>query len=239
MPQPLSKNFSLFLAVVIRLVVWYRWRASCGLRQFALTYSIIRSVEFSWCKCSSDSTDTGLQRNGNIQPIFWTLRFHSRYLYQVKLDAFVPSTNSFLSFTSPIIILLSRSSTLPDRMWPDLFFPTLLLLQSIAVQAQLPPMPKSALFTQIACDSITQTRLNHLALFDTNHKSLGTVFESCSLISGPRKLEGFSNITAGPYTVMYPRAFFGVCLYKNAQIEIKGNGWVQHSATAAIRHLRA
>ncbi|PUU73833.1 hypothetical protein B9Z19DRAFT_1134355 [Tuber borchii] len=104
-------------------------------------------------------------------------------------------------------------------MWTDLL-PTLLLLLSIAVQAQLPPMPKSALFTQIACDSITQTRLNQLALFDANHKNLGTVFESCSLISGPCKIEGLGNITVGPYTVVHPGAFFGTCLYKNVQIEI-------------------
>ncbi|PUU73406.1 hypothetical protein B9Z19DRAFT_1163126 [Tuber borchii] len=104
-------------------------------------------------------------------------------------------------------------------MWTDLL-PTLLLLQSIAVQAQLPPMPKSALFTQIACDSITQTRFNQIALFDKDHKNLGTVFESCSHISGPCKLVGFTNITVGPYTVMHPGAFFGTCLYKNAQMEI-------------------
>lgn len=61
MPQLPSKTFNLFLAIVIRLAVWYCWHASCGRRQFALTDSIIRNVEFSWCKCSSDSTDTGLQ----------------------------------------------------------------------------------------------------------------------------------------------------------------------------------
>jgi len=103
-------------------------------------------------------------------------------------------------------------------MWTDLL-PTLLLLQSIAVQAQLPPMPKSGLFTQIVCDSITQTHLNQIVLFDKDRKNLGTVAESCSLIS-TCKLEGFSNITVGPYTVMHPRAFFGTCLYKNAQMEI-------------------
>ena len=104
-------------------------------------------------------------------------------------------------------------------MWTDLL-PALLLLQSIAVQAQLPPMPKSALFTSTICDSPTQIRFNKLALFDTNHKSLGTISERCSTISGPCKLEGFGNITVGPYTVVHPQAFFGVCVNKNAQMEI-------------------
>jgi len=118
-----------------------------------------------------------------------------------------------------MIVLISRPPTPPDTMWRVLLS-ALLLLQSIAVQAQLPPMPKSALFTQIACDGITRTRLNQLALFDTNHKNLGTVFESCSLISGPCKIEGFSNVTVGPYTVVHPNAIFGPCRYKNVQMEI-------------------
>ena len=60
-----SKTLSLFLAVVIRLVagycVWYCWHALYGSSQFASTQSIIRSVEFSQCKCSSHSTDTSPQ----------------------------------------------------------------------------------------------------------------------------------------------------------------------------------
>lgn len=56
-----SKTVNLFLAVVIRLVVWYWWHAFCDMRQFASTHRIIRSVGFSRCKCSSQSTDTSLQ----------------------------------------------------------------------------------------------------------------------------------------------------------------------------------
>ncbi|PUU74183.1 hypothetical protein B9Z19DRAFT_1133743 [Tuber borchii] len=106
-------------------------------------------------------------------------------------------------------------------MWTYLLS-TLLLLQSIAVQAQLPPRAKNGLFTQIACDSITQTRQNQLALFDGDHKPLpnGVVFESCSLISGPCKIEGFSNVTVGPYTVVHPNAIFGPCQYTDVPMEI-------------------
>ena len=52
MAQLPSKTFNLFLAVVIRVVVWYCWHALCGLTQFASTHSVIRSIEFSRCKCS-------------------------------------------------------------------------------------------------------------------------------------------------------------------------------------------
>ena len=61
MAQLPSKMFTLFLAVVNRLIVWYYRHTSRGLRQFASTHRIIRSVEFSLCKCSSHSTDTSLQ----------------------------------------------------------------------------------------------------------------------------------------------------------------------------------
>ena len=106
-------------------------------------------------------------------------------------------------------------------MWTDLL-PTLLLLQSIAIQAALPPMPKSAHFTQIVCPSATGSRNNQIALFDAGGAPLpnGAVNENCSLISGPCKVEGFSNITVGPYTVIHPGAIFGPCVYKDVQMEI-------------------
>ena len=106
-------------------------------------------------------------------------------------------------------------------MWTDLL-PTLLLLQSIAVQAALPPMPKSAHFTQIVCPSVTGSRNNQIALFDAGGAPLpnGAVDENCSLISGPCKVEGFSNITVGPYTVVHPGAIFGPCVYKDVKMEI-------------------
>ena len=105
-------------------------------------------------------------------------------------------------------------------MWIDLL-PTLLLLQNIAVQAQLPPMPKSAHFTQIRCDGITQSRNNQIALFDGDGKSLGSAAEGCSLINPfPCKLEGLGNITVGPYIVSHPGAFFGACFYKDVKMEI-------------------
>ena len=104
-------------------------------------------------------------------------------------------------------------------MWTDLL-PTLLLLQSIAAQAALPPMPKSAHFTQIVCPSVTGSRNDQIALFDKDGKSLGAVNENCSLISGPCKVEGFSDITVGPYTVQHPKAIFGPCAYKDLEVEI-------------------
>ncbi|PUU77962.1 hypothetical protein B9Z19DRAFT_1127531 [Tuber borchii] len=104
-------------------------------------------------------------------------------------------------------------------MWTSLL-PTLLLLQSIAVQAQLPPMPKSAHFTQIVCPSATGNRNNQIALFGGDGKPLGAVNENCSLISGPCKVEGFSNIIVGPYTVVHPGAIFGPCIYKDVKMEI-------------------
>ena len=104
-------------------------------------------------------------------------------------------------------------------MWTNLL-PTLLLLQSIAVQAQLPPTPKSADFTQIACPSITQSRTNQISLKDGNGQPLGAAVETCSLVSGPCKVEGFGNITVGPYTVVHPNAFFGPCTYTDVQMEI-------------------
>ena len=157
--------------------------------------------------------------NGNIQPIFSTLRFHLCYSYQEDLThSFLPRT-PFLHFSNHIV-LTSRPSTLPDTMWIDLL-PTLLLLQNIAVQAQLPPMPKSAHFTQIRCDGITQSRNNQIALFDGDGKSLGSAAEGCSLINPfPCKLEGLGNITVGPYIVSHPRAFFGACFYKDVKMEI-------------------
>ena len=104
-------------------------------------------------------------------------------------------------------------------MWTNLL-PVLLLLQSIAVQAQLPTAPKSADFTQIVCPSITQSRTNQISLKDGNGNPLGAVVETCSLISGPCKVEGFGNITVGPYTVVHPNAIFGPCTYTNVQMEI-------------------
>jgi len=104
-------------------------------------------------------------------------------------------------------------------MWIDLL-PTLLLLQSIAVQAQLPPMPKSARFTQVVCPSVTGSRNDQIALFDRNGKQLGAVNENCSLISGPCKVEGSSDISVGPYTVQHSKAVFGPCAYKDLEVEI-------------------
>ncbi|KAF2258616.1 hypothetical protein CC78DRAFT_586931 [Lojkania enalia] len=104
-------------------------------------------------------------------------------------------------------------------MWTDLLL-TLLLLQSIAVQSQLPPVPKSARFTQIVCNSATGSRNNQIALFDRDGKPLGAVDENCSLISGPCKVEGFSDITVGPYTVKHPGAIFGPCAYTDVEMEI-------------------
>jgi len=104
-------------------------------------------------------------------------------------------------------------------MWTDLLA-TLLLLQSIAGQAALPPMPKSAHFTQIVCLSVTGSRNNQISLLDKGGAPLGAVDENCSLISGPCKVEGFSNITVGPYTVIHPGAIFGPCVYKDLKMEI-------------------
>ncbi|PUU73409.1 hypothetical protein B9Z19DRAFT_1069011 [Tuber borchii] len=104
-------------------------------------------------------------------------------------------------------------------MWTGLL-PTLLLLQSIVVQAQSPPIPKSVNFTQIICDGGTGSRNNQIELFDGDGEPLGAVNENCSLGSGTCKVEGLSDITVGPYTVNHPEAFFGPCTYKNTQIEI-------------------
>lgn len=98
--------------------------------------------------------------------------------------------------------------------------PTLLLLQSIMVRAQFPPMPKSAHFTQIACPSATAARNNQLALYDKDGKPLGAVNENCSAISRSCKVEGFSDVTIGPYTVKHSGAIFGPCAYHNLGIEI-------------------
>ena len=82
-------------------------------------------------------------------------------------------------------------------------------------------MPKNAHFTQIVCPSATGSRSNQISLQDGDRKPLpnGVVAESCSLIS-PCKLEGLSNITVGPYTVVHPGAFFGSCLYKDLNVEV-------------------
>lgn len=104
-------------------------------------------------------------------------------------------------------------------MWTDVL-PALLLLQSIAVQAQLPPMPKSAHFTQIVCSSVTGSRNNQLALFDKDRKPLGAVDEDCSITSGPCKVEGNGEIQIGPYTVKHPGAIFGPCVYTDLKMEI-------------------
>ncbi|PUU78295.1 hypothetical protein B9Z19DRAFT_1065163 [Tuber borchii] len=104
-------------------------------------------------------------------------------------------------------------------MWTDLLL-TLLLLQSIAVQAELPPMPKSAHFTSIVCPSIIGSRNNQIDLHDGDGKPLGLAHESCSLISGPCKVEGTSNITVGPYTVIHPGAVFGPCAYRDMVMQI-------------------
>ena len=66
-------------------------------------------------------------RDGNIEPIFSTLRFLSCY--------------KLLPFTSPFIVLISRPSKLHDTMWTN-FLSALLLLQGITVQAQ-PPSTKT------------------------------------------------------------------------------------------------
>jgi len=84
MAQLPSKTFNLFLAVVVRLVVWYCWHAWCRLRLFPSTHSIIRSVQFSRRKCSSHSTDTSPQ--GTATP-----NQHSRHQ--------VDPTHSFLPRT--------------------------------------------------------------------------------------------------------------------------------------------
>ena len=104
-------------------------------------------------------------------------------------------------------------------MWTDVL-PTLLLLQSIAVQAQFPPIPKSAHFTQTVCDGATGSRNNQLVLFDAIGEPLRSVNETCSPNSGPCKVEGSSDITVGPYTVKHPGAIFGPCVYKDMKIEI-------------------
>ena len=70
------------------------------------------------------------------------------------------------------------------------------------------------------CPSVTGSRKNQIALLDGNRKPLGAVDEDCSFISGPCKVEGLGNITAGPYTVVHPGAFFGPCTYKDAKMEI-------------------
>ncbi|PUU74182.1 hypothetical protein B9Z19DRAFT_1133742 [Tuber borchii] len=104
-------------------------------------------------------------------------------------------------------------------MWTD-HLTALLLLQSIAVQARLPPMPKSAHFSQIACPSVFQSRNNLIGLFDRDGKSLAAITENCSLISKPCEIEGSSDLTVGPYTVVHPGAIFGPCVYKDLKIEI-------------------
>ena len=107
-------------------------------------------------------------------------------------------------------------------MWTDLL-PSLLLLQMIAVQlpqtiaveVHLPPMPKSAQFTQIICSE--DDRSNKIELFDGDGKPLRTVTEFCG--SGC-SFGGTSNITLGPYTVIHPDVIFGHCTYKESRMEI-------------------
>ena len=116
-------------------------------------------------------------------------------------------------------MLISCPLTLPFTMW-TILLSTLLLLQSIAVQAELPPMPKSAHFIQIVCPSIIGSRTNQIELHDADGKPLDIEMESCSLISKPCKIEGSSNITVGPYTVIHPGAVFGPCAYHDMVMQI-------------------
>ncbi|PUU74886.1 hypothetical protein B9Z19DRAFT_1156178 [Tuber borchii] len=78
-------------------------------------------------------------KNGNIQPIFSTLRFHSCYSHQVGLThSFLPRIPFFhFSHYTPYKSPFNTSYT----MWTDIL-PALLLLLSIAVQGQIPnPAP--------------------------------------------------------------------------------------------------
>lgn len=103
-------------------------------------------------------------------------------------------------------------------MWTDL--PTLLLLQSIAAQAALPPMPKRAHFVQTLCRSLILSHQNQITLSDNDGKPMGTVFESCGPVIGSCKYEGFNDVIVDQYTVKHPNAIFGACLYHDVQIEI-------------------
>lgn len=105
-------------------------------------------------------------------------------------------------------------------MWTYLL-PTLLLLQSIAVQAQSLPPAKFAQFTQIICPSITGSRQNQLAIYDKDHNSLATYTETCSILPISKcNLQGLSDVTLAQYTVMHPNAFFGYCEYKDLEVKI-------------------
>ena len=100
MAQLPSKTLSLFLAVVIIVVVWYCWHTLCGLRQFASTQSITRSVEFSRCKCSSHSTDTSLQ--GTAISNQYSRHFVFTRVTRIKQTLHIRSFHELLSFTIPI-----------------------------------------------------------------------------------------------------------------------------------------
>ena len=173
MAQLPSKTLSLFLVVVIRLVagycVWYCWRALCGSSQFASTHSIIRSFEFSPCKCSSRSTDTSLQ--GTAISNQYSRHFVFTRVTRIKSTLHIRSFHELLSFTSPIIVLISRPSTLLDTMWTTLL-PTLLLLQSLAVQAQI-----TQTITKTApCEPLpTDSSINSVILLGYNLNGCPTV----------------------------------------------------------------